>query len=424
LTRPGYKKTEIGEIPEEWGVARLREMFEIVTGTTPSTKVEDYWIGGTIEWLTPKDLSYVDHSLLLPRSERKITEKAVKENTLNLIPENSIIISTRAPVGYVKINDIEITFNQGCKGLVPLNREKSSPYFYAYYIRSKTEFLNSISGGSTFKELSKEGLENVSVPLPHILEQQKIAEILTTADENIRKVSDEIASTEKLKKGLMQTLLTRGIGHTKSKKTEIGEIPEEWGVGKISELKQTMYYGVTAKATEEDTNLRMLRTTDIVNFKFNTENLPFCKITEKKSDLSKYYLKKDDIVVARAGTVGISVLVEDNLDDAIFGSYLIKIVFNHEKVFMKFIHYYFQSQLYWNNLSSAQGSTIKNINLPFLNSLTIPLPPLPEQQKIAQILSAVDSKLELLRNKKGKLETMKKGLMNDLLTGKVRVRFN
>jgi type I restriction enzyme S subunit len=200
------------------------------------------------------------------------------------------------------------------------------------------------------------------------------------------------------------------------KMTEIGEVPEEWDVEKISELKQTMYYGVTAKATEEDTDLRLLRTTDIVNFNFKTENLPFCEITEKKSDLSKYFLKKGDIVVARAGTVGISVLVDNDLNDAIFGSYLIKIVFNHEKVFMKFIHYYFQSQLYWNNLSSAQGSTIKNINLPFLNSLMMPLPPLPEQQKIAEILSTADEAIQKVNEQIALTQQLKKGMMQELLT--------
>jgi type I restriction enzyme S subunit len=204
--------------------------------------------------------------------------------------------------------------------------------------------------------------------------------------------------------------------------TEIGEIPKEWDVKKIRELRQNIYYGITAKATKENTNLRMLRTTDIKNFKFDLNNLPFCQITEKRSDLSKYFLKRNDIIIARAGTVGVSILVEENLNNVLFGSYLIKIIFKQETIDMPFIHYYFQSQLYWNNISNAQGSTIKNINLPFLNSLEIPLPPIPEQQKIAEILSTVDNKLELLGTKRDKLNVLKKGLMNDLLTGKVRVK--
>ena len=200
------------------------------------------------------------------------------------------------------------------------------------------------------------------------------------------------------------------------KMTDIGEIPEEWDADKISTLKKSMYYGVTASATEENTNLRFLRTTDITNYKFTQNELPFCKITEKRSDLSKYYLKKNDIVVARAGTVGVSVLVKEDLKDTLFGSYLIKITLNQEKVNMSFVHYYFQSRLYWNKISSAQGSTIKNINLPFLGSLVIPVPPLQEQQKIAEILTTADGKIDVIDKKIDAAERLKKGLMQTLLT--------
>ena len=198
--------------------------------------------------------------------------------------------------------------------------------------------------------------------------------------------------------------------------TEIGEIPEEWDADKISTLKESMYYGVTAKATEKNTNMRFLRTTDIINFKFTPSELPFCKITEKRSALSKCYLKKNDIIVARAGTVGVSVLVKEDLKDTLFGSYLIKITLNQEKANMSFVHYYFQSQPYWNKLSSAQGGTIKNINLPFLGSLVIPVPPLPEQQKIAEILTTADRKIELVDHEIQVAEKLKKGLMQTLLT--------
>ena len=206
--------------------------------------------------------------------------------------------------------------------------------------------------------------------------------------------------------------------------TEIGEIPEEWKIDKVSNLKESMHYGITAKSTEQRSHLRFLRTTDISNFNFDPNDLHYCEITGTKPDLSKYYLKQGDIIVARAGTVGVSVLVKRDLPNTIFGSYLIKIAFNKDLIYANFVHYYFQSDIYWNKLRAAQGSTIKNISLPFLKALLLPVPPLQEQQKIAEILTTVDYKLELLRNKKTYLERIKKGLMNDLLTGKVRVNIN
>ena len=150
----------------------------------------------------------MNDNLIISTSERKVTAEALNESNLNLIPEGSILISTRAPVGYVGINKTQITFNQGCKGLVPLVSEGYSSFFYAYYLKYKREFLNSISSGSTFKELSKERLERLVVPIPPWLEQQKIAEILSTADDKLKLLRNKKEHLKKLKKGFMEDLLT------------------------------------------------------------------------------------------------------------------------------------------------------------------------------------------------------------------------
>jgi type I restriction enzyme S subunit len=147
----------------------------------------------------------------------------------------------------------------------------------------------------------------------------------------------------------------------------------------------------------------------------NWENLPFCEITERRNNLKKYLLRKGDLIVARAGTVGISVLVKEDFEDVIFGSYLIKVRLN-SRVFSKFLHYFFQTDFYWKHITKAQGSTLKNINLPLLKSLQIPLPPLPEQKKIAEILSTVDKAIEKVDEAIAKTERLKKGLMQELLT--------
>jgi type I restriction enzyme S subunit len=266
-------------------------------------------------------------------------------------------------------------------------------------------------------------LKSLIIPLPPLPEQQKIATILSSADEAIQHTDEIIAETQELKKGLMQQLLTKGIEHTKFKKTEIGEIPEEWEVVRLGdkEITKDLFYGITAKAVDKDTGIKMLRTTDIKEYCVDWEMLPFCEITEKRNNLTKYLLKKGELIVARAGTVGVSILVDRSFDKVIFGSYLIKVRLK-PTIDPTFAHYFFQSPAYWKHLQKAQGSTLKNINLPLLKSLIIPLPPLPEQQKIASILSSVDEKIEAERRRKEKLEELKKGLMQNLLIGKVRVK--
>ena len=206
-----FKKTEIGEIPEEWGTAKASDIYYIVTGTTPSTAAKEYWDQGKIEWFTPKDLRYVGASFSIFTSERKITEKAMTENSLTLLPLNSIVLSTRAPVGYVGINTKEATFNQGCKGLVPKQPEIVDTRFHAFYISRISNLLNTLSGGSTFKELSKETLGNITLPLPENGEQQKIAKILSDADKEIEVLEQKRYKYEMLKTGMMQQLLTGRI---------------------------------------------------------------------------------------------------------------------------------------------------------------------------------------------------------------------
>jgi type I restriction enzyme S subunit len=201
------------------------------------------------------------------------------------------------------------------------------------------------------------------------------------------------------------------------KDTEIGKIPNNWEVVRLGDDKicKDMFYGITAKATERVTKLRMLRTTDVKNYFADWNNLPFCEVTENRNNFDKYILKKDDIVIARAGTVGVSVLVNRDFDNVIFGSYLIKVKLK-PSAYPKFIHYFLQSNLYWKHIEKAQGSTLKNINLPLLKSLKFPLPPLPEQKKIAEILTTVDQAIEKVDEGIEKTQRLKKGLMQELLT--------
>jgi len=230
------KETALGKIPRDWDVNRVDVLFATKTGTTPSTSQREYWDNGTVNWITPTDLSRLNNRLLIRESERKITEKALKETNLTLMPKGSIILSTRAPIGYVALLGDAATFNQGCKGLVPKDPSRICSEFYSYYLLSRRRSLQNLGGGSTFKELSKDMLEHFEVPFFDVQEQKAIAEVLSIVDEAIQKTSEVIAKTECLKKGLMQELLTKGIGHKEFKDLEIGRIPKEWEVIRLDSV--------------------------------------------------------------------------------------------------------------------------------------------------------------------------------------------
>ena len=319
MTKPGYKTTEIGELPQEWKVFSFEEAFnkqEAKQSKIPVSKYKNKGKYPIIDQGSHLISGYTDNEELLYNGRFPLI--IFGDHTL-----------------CVKYVDFQFAVGaDGTKLLTP-NNQRFSPKFLFYTIIGKD--LKSEGYKRHFSILKRQFFQ-----CPEINEQQKIAEILSTADETIQKVDEEITLTEKLKKGLMQTLLTKGIGHTKFKMTEIGEIPEEWKIDKVSNLKESMHYGITAKSTEQRSHLRFLRTTDISNFNFDPNDLHYCEITGTKPDLSKYYLKQGDIIVARAGTVGVSVLVKRDLPNTIFGSYLIKIAFNKDLIYANFVHYYFQ----------------------------------------------------------------------------------
>lgn len=202
-----FSETKLGLIPKMWKVDKVEKVFEVITGTTPSTKEKKYWINGTIIWITPTDLSKLKNEKYVIDSERKITSCALKEVGLRELPKNSIILSTRAPVGYVAIIQNAATFNQGCKALVPKQQNTIPEFFYYYFVKMR-RYLESISGGSTFKELSKDSLSNLEIPLPPIKEQKEISEILISLDLKLKLEDQRKQKLINIKKSLMNDLLT------------------------------------------------------------------------------------------------------------------------------------------------------------------------------------------------------------------------
>ncbi|MDD4957351.1 MAG: restriction endonuclease subunit S [Candidatus Omnitrophica bacterium] len=186
----------------------LINIFEVKSGSTPSTKNKKYWKDGKVNWLTPADLGQLEGDVYVGESKRKVSDKAVKDANLNIMPANSIVMSTRAPVGYVALLQIESTFNQGCKGLLPRKEEEVNPLFYSYYLSSKRYALENRAGQSTFKELSKTMLEKFNVPQVDIDYQNKVADQIRLVEQKMNLEKDRRDKLKRIKQGLMNDLLT------------------------------------------------------------------------------------------------------------------------------------------------------------------------------------------------------------------------
>ena len=199
-----FKDSPLGRIPEEWEVVRLGEVGSIVSGSTPSTYNDEYW-NGEIVWITPNDLSNIEN-IFIENSSRKITQKGLKSCSIKIISANSVVISSRAPIGYVKVSKVPFTTNQGCKSIE--YNGKFSPIFLAFLLSNKVQDMINLGSGTTFQEISKSNLANLLIPLPPLPEQQRIAEILSQTDQTIGKEQQYKEKLQRTKQGLMQDLLT------------------------------------------------------------------------------------------------------------------------------------------------------------------------------------------------------------------------
>ena len=406
MNKQKFKETEIGKIPKEWKAEKIIEIFNVYGGTTPSTSNDEFW-NGEIPWVTPTDITRIKNGIYLNKTEKSITEKAIKECSLDILNNNALLLTTRATIGWIVINKMPVTINQGITALIPKKRDEIYTIFYAYYLQTLKSYLNQLGSGSTFKEISKNSLKNIIIPIVPLEEQKKIAEILSNADQAIEEVNEAITKTERLKKGLMQELLTKGIGHKNFKDTEIGRIPKEWVVVKVGEVAEI----------------------------HDSKRIPLSKMERSKRKGSYPYCGANGIIDYINDYIfdgEFVLLAEDGGDYNKFGNstYIMKGKFwvnNHAHILKAmeneitnlFLYYVFN---FLNLNFYIVGSTRKKLNQDRMKKILIPCPPLTEQKKIAEILSTVDERIKLLKEKKEKLGRVKKGLMNDLLTGRKRVK--
>ncbi|MDD5552194.1 MAG: restriction endonuclease subunit S [Candidatus Pacebacteria bacterium] len=208
------KKTLLNEIfnskikNQKWIKLGDEKYFEIKLGGTPRTNKADYW-SGKIYWITPNDLNKLS-SPYITRTERKITEKGLKTGS-TLLSAKSIILSTRAPIGYLAILNEDMAFNQGCKGIIIKKPDEIFNLYLFYYLTTQVNKLKDWGSGSTFRELSTSGLKQFSIPLIDIKKQREIAEILQTIDQKIEIEQKKKALYEELFKAMLNKLMNGEI---------------------------------------------------------------------------------------------------------------------------------------------------------------------------------------------------------------------
>ncbi len=201
-------ESELGMIPMEWETACLSEIGDIVAGGTPSKTKNEYYENGNIAWITPKDLSG-NKGIFISEGATNVTELGLKKSSAKILPKYSVLFSSRAPIGYLAINKNEVCTNQGFKSIVP---NEGIPYQFVYfYLKNSIGYIESIAGGSTFKEISGTAMKNLKVTLPprNLLKEYK--QIVETIFNNIENYEDISQILSEFRDAVLPKLLSGEI---------------------------------------------------------------------------------------------------------------------------------------------------------------------------------------------------------------------
>jgi type I restriction enzyme S subunit len=405
-------------VPEGWEATVLQDLCSgITSGGTP--KKIDGMYGGSINWFRTNELDDAE----LSSSEIKITEKAISKSAAKIYPENTLLVAMYgATIGKTGLVKVPSASNQACCAITPDSSKCSTHFLWSYLKWIKPQLIK-MGRGAGQPNINQGMLKVLNIPTPPLPEQKKIAAILSSVDDTIAKTKAVIAQTKKLKQGLMQELLTRGIGHTNFKKTEIGEIPESWEVYKANDLCSQVSVGIVVKPTQyyTESGVKCFRSANVREGYIEDKNWVYISEADNKV-LKKSRLQTGDVLVVRTGYPGTSCVVTEEFN----GSNCVDIVFARplcDKISPNFLSTYINSTEGKKQIFKGQsGLAQKHFNVKSLQKLMIPLPTCDEQKEIMNVLSGVENRFTKEAKCLDQLEVLKQSLMNQLLSGSIRVK--
>lgn len=381
---------------------KLGEVCKVVSGTTPKSSCPEYW-NGTLNWVTPAELK--DDSDIVYETERKITLRAVQDTGLKPFSIGTVLLSSRAPIGKVAIAGTEMYCNQGFKNLV-CSGSIYNRYLY-HFLKDKTEYLNALGRGATFKEISKDIVENIEIPLPPLETQRHIAAVLD-------KVSDLIAKRRKQLDKLDEMVKARFV-------EMFGDMVSNVNQFSVSQL------GIVCDVRDgtHDTPQYCERGYPLVTSKNVTGgkiDLSSCGFISEEDFLAinkRSKVDEGDIIMPMIGTIGKPVIVSFEPHFAIKNVALIKFPpgAHVKNIYIKTLleSDYFDRMV----LAKIRGGTQKFISLGDIRNLKIAIPPIDLQNQFAAFVTQTEKTKAAVQQALEKLETLKKALMQEYFGGEV-----
>lgn len=393
-----------------WKTEPLGEVCEVMNGGTPKTGVPKYW-DGTHLWITPAEMGR-RLSPYVSDTERKITDLGLRNSSAQMLPPNSVILSSRAPIGHLVINTKPMATNQGCKGLIASNRLQHK--FLYYYLGSIVDLLNSLGTGATFKELSSGKLKEVMIPVPPLPEQQRIVGIL---DETFEVIATTKANAEKN----LENARALFESHLEAVFTQRGK---EWVERKLVQCVEDISTGpfgsLLHKSDYQRDGIPLVNPINIEGDQIVPDDRKTVgRATARR--LARYALRENDIVIARRGEIGRCAVVTREQSGWLCGtgSFVIR---PSDRTDPYFLTHLLRSKPYRGRLEGvAARATMPSISNHDLANLVICVPSVLQQRRIVAVteeLSAETKRLATLyEHKLVLLEALKMSMLHKAFTG-------
>ena len=372
---------------------KLGNVCTVVSGTTPKSDHLEYW-DGNINWVTPAELK--DDSDIIFESQRKITEEAVADTGMKSFPAGTVLLSSRAPIGKVAIAGVEMYCNQGFKNLI-CSEAIYNRYLY-HYLKSKTDYLNSLGRGATFKEISKNIVESIEIPLPPLAEQRHIAAVLDKVSGLIAKRRQQLDKLDELVKSRFIEMFG-GIHDSKLYPyVAIGSFTTVLSGG-TPDRKVDNYW--------RNGNVRWVKTAELQN----------CVITDTEERITQEGMDNSSAKKVPVGSVLIAMYGQGKTR-GMTGYLAVECTTNQAcacilptpKINQTFLWQYMI--LSYDKLRNmAKGGNQPNLNIGIIKSFPVLLPPMALQEQFAVFVTKTDKSKFAIQKSLEKLEILKKALM-------------
>ena len=410
INRPGYKHTEVGWIPNEWRYDLLGGAATVTTGGTPSRAVPEYW-NGNIPWVTTSEINFNTIS----ETNEQITKKGLDNSSAKVFPPQTLLIAmfgqgvTR---GRVALLNVPAAFNQACSAILPINANFDNSFLFCY-LSFRYEQIRNMGQTGTQSNLNASIIKSIPIPLPPLTEQHKIAEILSTWDRAIDQTRRLLDTCKRRKQALMQKLLTGTWRFPEFGKPVMGmEFPLGWEAAPFSYIANLRNERILP------TKAPPYRCIELEHIESETGFLLGWIDSQKQKSIKNRFFEGDVIF----GKLRPYLKKFHQPDfDGVCTTEIWVFCAKRNICLPTFLYYLVQSDTFLEGTNISSGTKMPRAEWAIVSSIQLPLPTLPEQEKIASILTAADDEITALRKSLERLQRQKRGLMQKLLTCEIRV---